>query len=90
MTKLRKGDKVMITDVDGIEYGRLYFKQGEVTTVAADFEEHSILGGVDLYAPNKTEDDQDNIIDGIPVLYISRWEIGCIAKVLPDNKEEAE
>lgn len=86
MVKFKVGDSVIVTNVAGIMYGDSYFKDNEVTTVARVEEDGSQTYGIDLYAPNASNPDKRDNINGIPSLYIMSEEFVNIAKLLPDNK----
>lgn len=83
------GDKIMITNVRGIMFGRHYFKDGDVTEVL-QVEEYQFEGSgeqcIDVAVPEDKVDAQTDFIDGKPALYITSEEFAHIVKILPDNK----
>lgn len=80
------GDKVVVANVDGIMYGKNYFKDGEIAEIARVEADGSQTYGFDLLAPAATDYDERDNIDGVPSLFIMSSEFQHLVKVLPDNK----
>lgn len=81
MVKLRKGDRIMIANVDEIVFGSDHFVNGDIATVVQEGDDF-----IAVTVPPHTVDEFTDYLGDEPVFLIMDFECEHVIKLLPPNK----